>query len=290
VRGEQQLDASQARWAALGVAASVLSSRVKFGLVFHTEGLINEKVVGKLKEFSLELHGEFKPTLAVITPLCPQYYIDPLVDPVRRQFTAPRASGADAKYADRLRELSNRYDIGYHGHFFEATGGKFTYSFDESTVTDQFGREYQYLKEIGFAPTTYAGGWWHISPHIVSLLERYSFKLDTTINDVLTDSFDQTQPYTVPSPGVPFWIGDQTLEVQSVRSFQRILKGSVLRSQRERFFVLSLHDYDLMQPGVRNAVKTISKLAGRGAMLAADELHEQAARSAAMHRATGSAN
>jgi hypothetical protein len=273
------LDASQARWAALGVAASLLSSHVKFGLVFHTEGLVNDKVVRKLKEFALALRGEFRPTLAVITPLCPQYYIDPLVDPLRREFAAPRSSGEEAKNADTIRDLSNRYDIGYHGHFFAAKDGRYSLSFDDGTVADQFEREYSYLKGIGFIPRTYAGGWWHISEHVVSLLKKHAFKLDTTVNDVGLDSFDLRQPFSVSSPGAPFWVGGKVLEVQSVRSFQRILNRSVLRSRRERFFVLSLHDYDLMQPGVRNAVRTISKLADRGAMLSADELYTRAANS-----------
>ena len=283
------MDASQARWAALGVAAGLLSSQVKFGLVFHTEGLINDKVVGKLKDFALALPREFRPTLAVITPFCPQYYVDPLIDPLRRQFIAPRISGAETKCADTLRELSDRYDIGYHGHFFEAKDGRYNYTFDEVTVAEQFGREYGYLKGIGFVPSTYAGGWWHVSQHIVSLLEKYDFKLDTTVNDVRLDSFNQRQPYSVSSPGAPFWIRDGILEVQSVRSVQRLLNRSVLRSSKQRFFVLSLHDYDLMLPGARNAVKTISKLAGRGAMLAAGELCRRAATSATKAEARASA-
>jgi hypothetical protein len=272
------------------MAASLLSSQVKFGLVLHTEGLVNDKVVWKLKEFALALRGEFRPTLAVITPLCPQYYVDPLVDPLRREFPAPRISGAETKYADTIRELSDHYDIGYHGHFFEVNDGRCSFSFDEATVADQFAREYSYLEGVGFAPRTYAGGWWHISRHLVSLLERYALKLDTTVNDVRLDSFGQRQPYAVSSPGTPFWVGGGVLEVQSIRSFQRILNKSVLRSHKERFFALSLHDYDLMQPGARNAIKTISKLSERGAMLSAEELYGRAAGSAATTEAGGSAS
>lgn len=275
------MDASQARWTALGMAASVLSSHVKFGLVLHTEGLMNDKVVGKLKEFALALKGEFRPTLAVITPLCPQYRIDPLVDPLRREFfAAPVPSGEEKRYADMIRELSDYCDIGYHGHFFEAKEGKYRYSFDEATVSGQFGREYGFLTGIGFVPRTYAGGWWHISRHLASLLEKYAFELDTTVNDVGLDSFDRKQPYSASSPGSPFWVGSRVLEVQSVRSFQRLLNRSVLRSARDRFFVLSLHDYDLMEPGAGTVARTISKLSRRGAMLSADELCTRAAGSA----------
>jgi hypothetical protein len=270
------MDASQARWAALGIAARLLSSHVKFGLVFHTEGLINDKVVGKLKEFALELRGEFRPTLAVITPLCPQYYIDPLIDPLRREFSKPKGSGEDAKFEKTIRELSDYYDIGYHGHFFVSESGRYKPAFDKNTITDQFAKEHAFLKGIGFTPWTYAGGWWHISKHIVSLLEKFAFKLDTTVNDVLLDSFDRRQPYSPGSLGTPFWLGDQILEVQSVRSFHRILNRNVLRTSKDKFYILSLHDYDLMNPGLKSATKAILRLAARNAMLSADELYSKA--------------
>lgn len=253
-----------------------MGPRVHFGLVFHTEGLVNEKVVRRLEEFAAGLKGRFRPALATVTPFCPQYHVDPLLDKARRDFSPVVSEGAEKRFSETIGSLAESFDIGYHGHFFELSNSRFRPAFDPEAISRQFTQECNYMKAIGHSPWVYAGGWWYISPSMGPLFERFGFRLDTTVNDLHADSFDRAQPVPRGVLGTPSWLFRGVVEIQSVRAFGNILGKRVSADGRERFLVLTLHDYDLLDPLLGPALKTVGRLADKGVMLSTEALYESA--------------
>ena len=245
-----------------------------FSLVFHTEGLVNDKVVRALVDFGKNLKGSFRPLLAVITPECPQYAIDPFIDPLRTRFgLMDPPQTFTAKFEATIKNLSSYYDIGYHGHFFKLERNYYRPAFDHETISTQFREEVEYLSGIGFPPRTYAGGWWHISRDLVRLLQSSGFTVDTTVNDTGRDSFSRKQEITISRLGEPFWLGKGLLEVPSARSVFSLLATMTRNRRRNNFVVLAIHDYDLSLDSTSSSVSsTIDKLRKAERIVSIDSL------------------
>jgi len=215
------------RWAELCIDSLVSGADTRFGLVFHTEGIVSEKVVRELKEFGREVGSLFRPMLTTITPICPMYQVDPLVDSLRLELPRiARSQKVEADFGERIQGLAEYYDIGYHGHFFRAVKDGYRPTFDFADIRNQFQAEQEFLRDLGLAPRAYAGGWWYITPEILSLAAELGFTVDTTINDLRLDSFSRKQPFPASPLGRPFRVSQALLEVPSVRSF------GVLRTSR----------------------------------------------------------
>jgi hypothetical protein len=261
----------------LGFLAGTGGEDSRSGIVIHTEGLINGKVRSALLRLGRELRGT-RPTLATITPLCPMYTKDPELDRLRLDFEAPSSTEEEKDlFLGYLEELSAFYDIGYHGHFFRETQGRFRPCFDAPVVETQFRSECEFLSRNGYKPIVYAGGWWHIDHAILSLLRECGFRADTTINDIGKDSFHFSQPFRHPKLGEPFWISGGLVEIPTTRTIRTVLQRAI-RSEPHgrRFNVFSFHDYDLANLGNAGVVlKTVAKLIRRGNVVGMNELVEE---------------
>ncbi len=270
---------------------SRLSGRdTKFTLVFHTEGLINNRIFELLKDFGRETRATFRPLLTCITPLCPMYYKDPWPGPSRAEVPRFNLNGAViSDYASKINELASYYDIGYHGHFFERSFNGYTTSFQKEAVLDQFDKEHAFLTDIGFRPSSYAGGTWFISPWLISKLESNGYRVDTTLNDVRKQTFLGPQPYANTTPGEPFWIGDRLLEVPSIRSFGTIVREFIITGrQRQNFAALAMHDYNLLDGGTAAMLRRIMlRMVHEERVLSVNELVKESTKwLASSHRAS----
>lgn len=269
------------RWAELSLASRLAGRGTRFMLAIHTEGLVNAKTARALEEFGRGTAGLFRPLMTTVTPVCPQYHVDPLLDPVRVDIGAPPAlsPAVERDFEARLKSLSRFYDVGYHGHFFRAHGGRFRPAFEGEAVSSQFRDECSYLSRLGFRPTAYAGGWWFISAQLVSLLSAAGFRFDSTVNDVHADSFSRPQGVPRMKVGSPHWLADGLLEVPSVRSvatLEKILTGG---RRSASFAVLALHDYDLVDGSGRGVVRRLmGTMLDRRCVLSVDDFMDEALR------------
>jgi hypothetical protein len=257
------------RWAELCLDSMVSGENTKFGLVFHTEGLVDERIVRELMQFGRDVSPVFRPMLTTVTPICPMYLVSPLLDPLRVELPKiPRSQKAEADFAERIQGLAEHYDIGYHGHFFKSVDGGYRPTFNFEEIIDQFKAEQQHLRDIGLAPKAYAGGWWHITPQILSLMADTGINVDTTINDLRLDSFSRKQPFPSTSLGKAFWATQEVLEIPSVRSFFNLFFGVAIEKRRAtNYVIIALHDYDLISDVVGRPIR---KLIGR--LLRADRI------------------
>ena len=249
----------QVGWPEFGVGSRVCSNETKFCIVFHTEGLINDRVIRSLKEFGKEFR-DVRPLLTVVPPISPMYQIDPLQNPIRFEFpfrVTPNSVQLDFK--SKIQELSSFFDIGYHGHFFVRTNGTCMPTFDPSAISSQFAEEYRFLSDMGFRPLAYAGGWWFMAPHMARLLQSFGFRIDTTLNDIRMDSFNRRQPYAETPLGRPLRLEGNVIEVPTIRSDAAFF--SLIRSKRnqQRFAILSLHDYNLVVPPLAYSIGKVAR-------------------------------
>lgn len=266
------------RWSEFSFASMIAGRNTRFSLVFHTEGLANDKIAKKMEDFGRELRGTCRPMLTVITPLCPQYFVDPLEDPMRTDFRYRSSTDeAERAFSEKLRQLSAYYDIGYHGHFFEVVGGRCRPVFTEAAIKSQFLDECRYLTDIGHRPVVYAGGWWFLSQSLTRTLASAGFQLDTTVNDIHSDSFSRPQPYPSAVAGQPFRLYDGLVEIPSVRSLAGLKEVLFTRRKMDNLVVLALHDYDLMNGSAPGAVsKLVGAFVRKKAVMSANEIAGEA--------------
>lgn len=250
-----------------------------FGLVLHTEGLANDGVVKTLEEFGKGLYGSFRPLLAVITPLCPKYHSFSSA-PGKRVMPSLGSgmSKSESDFREKIQRLSAYYDIGYHGHFFRVSEGRYRPAFDAETLSQQATRECKFLSQIGFRPQTYAGGWWHISRELVSILQSLGFDSDTTVNDLRLDSFSRPQPFAA-DVGKPFWLTRDIVEIPSVRSVASLAYMALQKHQLRRFAVIAPHDYDFPSSSLAVAIqRLVWKLVREDRVLSIPDLVKEAKR------------
>jgi hypothetical protein len=266
------------RWSELSLGSRLAGKRTRFSLVFHTEGLINDKIAGTMAAFGKGLNGMFRPTMTVVTPLCPQYYIDPIGDPLRTDFLYQEPSAAcERDFREKVDLMSEYYDIGYHGHFFNVVEGRCKPEFEGSSIGTQFKDECDHLAKIGHRPKVYAGGWWFLSKPIESALGLMDFRLDTTVNDLHVDSFSRPQPHANAVPGEPFKLSEKIIEVPSVRSINGLTRVLVKRRKMDNFLVLALHDYDLVVDSTFNTLAKVAKAwVKKESILSSDKMIEEA--------------
>lgn len=264
------------RWAEFSLANRLAGRNTRFSLVFHTEGLINDNVARLLETFGKDLQNLFRPLLAVITPICPQYMVDPMEDKLRVNFPHQEVNESrEMDFEKKIKRLATYYDIGYHGHFFALVGGRHRPAFDNGSISGQFEEECRYLTSLGFRPEVYAGGWWFISSNLISLLQSWRFKLDTSMNDLQLDSFSRPQPYPHEEVGRPYWLAENVLEIPSIRSFANL--GKIIVSQRKsaNFVVIALHDYDLLSAPSKMLHNLFRKLLKGNRLLSVPQLIEE---------------
>lgn len=262
------------RWTEFILESLVSGGKTRFALVFHTEGLINRKVVASLREFGREVKPTFRPLLTVITPICPMYRVDPFLDPRRLDLPLiAHSQRTESTFASHLQDLIQYYDIGYHGHFFKAVHNRYRPSFDFAEVNHQFREEQRLLCELGHKPSVYAGGWWYITPEILALLGELGFALDTTVNDLRLDSFYRKQPFPASPLGEPFRVSSSVVEVPSIRSARGLLDVAFKNRGNPKLIVIALHDYDLPTHGINSPLRrVITKLVRTGKAISCQEI------------------
>lgn len=169
-------------------------------VVIHTEALGEPKVRARMKEFGRSMRRNARPIATVTTPLSACY------------------RGVDG-FADSLKELDGLFEIGYHGHFVNRS------------PRVQFNAEVKLVRDAGFDPKVYAGGWWLMDAEIEGLLKENQFEIDTTMNDMKVDSFGRPQMY---------W--PDITEAVTMR------RWSSLFSRQPKTVCMSFHDYNLGNP------------------------------------------
>lgn len=251
----------QIGWLELCISSRISNGQTKFCLVLHTEGLVNDRIVRSLRDLGKQLHG-IRPLLTVISPLCPQYQIDPVKQPIRVEFAFRETKQSiERDFKSKIEDLSSYYDIGYHGHFFAVSDGVCRPAFDPEIVRKQFMAECDYLREVGSKPYAYAGGWWYMAPHLENLLQSNGFSIDTTLNDIRTDSFNQRQPYPETPLGQPFRLQKDVIEVPTIRSDANLFKILSARTNTQKLIPVSLHDYNLIaHPFIDSFRRIVRKL------------------------------
>lgn len=262
-------------YAELCLGSRLSGADTSFGLVFHVEGLMNDRIFQLLRNFGKTVRGRFRPLLTCITPLCPMYHRDPWEFPVR--WAVPRVSPDRptlVDFAAKINDLSTDYEIGYHGHFYRVLEHECETSFENEVVFDQFDREYSLMSDLGYRPRAYAGGMWFMAPWLVAKLGEKGFEVDTTLNDVRRQSTASAQPYSATTSGEPFWIGNHVLEIPTVRSAGTIVRDILAaRRNRKNFVVLALHDYNLLQSSFATLVReTMRALMKRERVLSISDL------------------
>jgi hypothetical protein len=266
-------------WSELCLGSRLSRNNTRFGLVFHVEGLVNESIFGLLEDFGRMLSGSFRPLLTCITPICPMFYQDPWLYPLRVRmppFDMTQTTVSD--FSSKLSALSEWFDIGYHGHFFARDGASYMPAFDELSALAQFDKEFELLSDLDFKPTAYAGGWWFITPWLVSKLRSRGFEIDTTINDVRRDAFLRGQPFPLTRLGETFWITQGLLEIPSIRTAGAIVRQILDSGDHLNFAVLALHDYDLRSGSVSATIRNVLKfLIRKDRVLSLGEMLEQSA-------------
>lgn len=248
-------------WPELSLGSRISCSQTKFGIVFHAEGLVNNRIVGELIRLGQELH-DVRPILTVISPMCPMYLIDPLENPIRLELPVKElTTSVERDFKDKIQALSSYYDIGYHGHFFSRTDDRYRPTFNQATIASQFDQEYRFLVEAGSNPLAYAGGWWYMAPHLASLMQSHGIRLDTTINDIRRDSFGRTQSYAKTPLGQPFLLERDIIEIPTIRSDSNLFRLITSDHSLQRYAIFSLHDYNLLTSSFNAAfAKILMKL------------------------------
>jgi len=206
--------------------------------VFHTEAVATESAFRKLLRFAehFQRRTDERITLCVTTPLCPQTELD-----LAREGTSTQT------YAQRLRDLAEFAEIGYHGHFYRRVGecGGHPYAglpdramkiirdapwfgelvpmvgehFDAERVDDQIRLETQWLAETVAPPRAYVAGWWFMKSEIVAALEKTGIAVDCSVRQrhkpTLTEAYLPGD--RVPPRGEPFLLppSDGIIEIQS---------------------------------------------------------------------------
>lgn len=195
-------------------------------MAIHCEGLVNETVYKSLIAFGKGI--SFRPLLALITPFSPMYLQDPLEDKERRTFLGRLPNHRDLEdFQAKFAALSERFEIGYHGHFYSKTGLLANSSFEPDVVSVQLDSEVDLFNQSGLRPVVYSGGWWFTSPWLSQVLKMKGFKIDTTMNDTGQDSFGRPQPPMDPSL-------KNILSFRSLRNIRYFGSG-----------LIAFHDYDL---------------------------------------------
>jgi hypothetical protein len=235
-------------------------SPLYFGAVIHCERIYDTEVFEKLLLFSKIVPA--RAALCVMTPENPY---------IRSQM---EKHGVDMEsFSNRLKMLSEVYDIGFHGHWcakrgaadapfqnpgriseIERAGFRIT-SDDPAEVRKQFSLENAYLGSLSFKPRIYSAGWWYLNREIVKLLDEHGYTSDCSVRHGQGDSFGGAyiSDKDLPERGIPFRLSPSKniIEFAGISylnfnwwSLAMDLRG-MLSSPKESFVTVPLHDYNL---------------------------------------------
>ncbi len=264
-----------------------------FGFIFHTEQIYRDEVFEKLITFCEKFRA-----LTGKKPLCV------VMCPVNARLASElnESNFSEEQFTQRLKDLSEVSDVGYHGHFWRTQKG-----FDEIsshirhrnyTETDdplirlQFDADYGWLETRRLCKPFYAAGWWFINPTVIQQQFSHGFHLD----------FSFTRMHWADNPwakdflnrnkirfGEPFQIQAAGQHLQCIQTvmgcpntdypedFVRIM-NSYLDTNRKVIGMIATHDYNLTeQDNLKQALQLTSYLATNKAVsfYSAEELAAQ---------------
>ncbi|MBC7543062.1 MAG: hypothetical protein H7338_10055 [Candidatus Sericytochromatia bacterium] len=213
--------------------------------LFHTEMLDDDDVFRRLHRFCgtfVDLTG-IRPWLCVMTPLCHRIRVR-----LAEQGFAPE------RYAERILQLAEIAEIGYHGHFFDDQGERLVSDrFTMATAGPQMVAELAWLHALGLRPKLYTGGWWVITPELLMQLAAAGFQLDASTRGDKANRYGDRYSDTLPALGERFELIHPITEIGSLPYFgqpwpyyEAALQGLLPAwGKRDQWAVLPLHDYDL---------------------------------------------
>ncbi len=241
----------------------------------HMENIHDQATFENMLEFVKALW--IKPAAFVMTPRCPI---------IRKEMADIGLS--EAIFTERLKILSEVYEIGMHGHYcrikqpdsayvetvdwMRKAGFERIADFPEM-IREQFKAEHEYLSETVGSPETYCGGWWYMNQTIVRLLEEYGISADCSLRYSYTDSFgDRYMPLErMPEEGTAFLLppSKTVVEFTSIAylasewwQIARDLLPILLNPGGPFFAVLPMHDYNLQKEGAKKLdnIRLLSKI------------------------------
>lgn len=218
--------------------------RLWLNALFHTEMLDDDAVYAGMGAFCRafrHLTGVV-PWLCVMTPQCH-----------RVQARLHHRGFAAERYAERILALGEVAEIGFHGHAFLPNGDRMVGPhFRAEAAIPQFERELAWLQAIGVTPRVYTGGWWILTPELLTMLAAHGFVLDGSTRGPLTNEYGNKYPADLPSVGERFHLHPAITEIGSLPYIKRpwpsylamVQESLPAWGQRDQWAVLPLHDYD----------------------------------------------
>jgi hypothetical protein len=247
-------------------------------LIFHAEKIQEERVYRRLCQFGRFLSSgyHFRTTLCLMTPQNPY---------LQCQMRAGRIS--EKEYRQRVKSLSQWYDLGFHGHWcksnatnmvspglipeeYRKLGFGLTLA-EPQAIEEQFRAEVDYLSTNFYPPKVYTAGWWYLSEQIINLLDEHRFDIDCSVRYGRKDTFGghYLPPDQLPEQGYLFhpYPAKRLMEVPSIAYLHmnwwtiiRDLLPVLKASRRPLFSVLPLHDYNLLD-GLEKIQENVAFLA-----------------------------
>ncbi|RPD45530.1 hypothetical protein [Paracnuella aquatica] len=245
------------------------------GYVFHTEEVYNDDIFRRLFDFC-KGYTAITGKQAICTVMSG---ISPKVRAGMRLFNC-----SEQKLADLYHQLSSVATIGYHGHFYfnadlhqrhEAEIRSNNFSIVQ--LTEQFSNDLEWFKKHELNHNDlYAGGWWFMNQHLLSLLIKAGFKYDFSfskhrffLNQFSLDFMIEHEIKT----GECFEIEVETIgkirEVQNLigssssaffEDYVRNLKRIIHPAHPKVVGMFNSHDYDLHPANALNFFTTLKQL------------------------------
>jgi len=236
---------------------------------FHCESIAVASVFEPFLEFVTWLahQTDSRPTACVTTPLCP------------KSQTQMREHGVtEEQYVDRVAQLAEVADIGYHGHFYVPGQPELTRmasdTFDEEVASEQMEQELAWLRGRHEGVTAYCGGWWAMNEAIARLLDEHGMEVDCSLRRTHESPFGERYMTDdeMPSRGVPFLLPptDGVVEIQSGfypidhprRALELLLPTLLFEPDAPLFVVLPSHEGEALESGksFRDCVRMMTKL------------------------------
>lgn len=229
-----------AEWLA-PVALPVREEPLHVTFLFHVEYLADAQTFSPFLDFVKWLRAETQcpPMVCMTTPHCP--------------LTAAQMSGlgvSESEYEDRVGQLADCAELGYHGHFYvrhfspetarkrcgellgdgtdqpdwelmwqNSLSPMSQEDFDESAVADQMAEELSWLRERHPNIVTYVAGWWVLNEGVVRLLEEHGVEADCSVRRHHPNTFGSRYltDDAIPPRGAPFILpaSQRIVEIQS---------------------------------------------------------------------------
>lgn len=172
---------------------------------------------------------------------------------------------SETKWINRINQLAQQgHSIQQHTHFYAPDGTK-TGDFTLMNVEKRLTEDYEWLQRQKFTPTGFVGGGWTINLDIVRFLARYNYRYDCSARTFSLDYLkDRDQALQIQQPCLFNFQDYALLELPtstSVATFMKSLypfsgaKIYVDVPHSEPYALIYLHDYDLLNPKFRIALR-----------------------------------